>query len=112
MVRADSMTLGGGTCPLSRLMGRIVFYALERNGKYHLENSVAGGDAVTNDGSHCQGSCFVVSMKGIYYVSPPESPTRQLIQFLDFANKFRSGLLLLRTAKSVWVWAFRRTVVF
>ena len=73
--------------PVESPDGKTVFYARSKGTASTIwKIPVAGGDAVQVTGPIAKDPAFAVSMNGIYYVTPPESPTRQLIQFLDFAT--------------------------
>ena len=84
---ATRLTIGGGTMPVESPDGKTVFYARSKGTASTIwKIPVAGGEAVQVTGPLAKDPAFAVSINGIYYATPPESPTRQLIQFLDFAT--------------------------
>jgi hypothetical protein len=83
---ATRLTVNGGQMPLESPDGKSVFYALIPAGKGIGRVPVEGGEAVLVTGSTARDQAFAVGREGIYYASFPETPTRQLIRFLNFST--------------------------
>jgi Tol biopolymer transport system component len=83
---ATRITNGGATMPLESLDGATLFYAHINPEKGLWKIPVQGGIAEQVTGPIAKDFAFAVATRGIYYVSPPESPTRQLIQFWSFST--------------------------
>jgi Tol biopolymer transport system component/DNA-binding winged helix-turn-helix (wHTH) protein len=84
---AIRLTAGGGLMPVESPDGKSVFYARvseRENGIWKFP--VEGGKPERVTGRIAKDVAFAVGNEGIYYVTPPESPTRQLIHFLEFST--------------------------
>jgi hypothetical protein len=89
------LTMNGGIMPVESLDGKSVFFAKLASAETGIwKIPVDGGEAEYVAGPIAKDHAFVPGKDGIYYAAPRESPTRQLIYFLDFSTGQRRPVVV------------------